>query len=40
VHGERDSRSEAPMADLIFLAATAAFFALSVLYVLGCERLK
>jgi len=26
--------------DLIFLAATAIFFAVSVLYLRGCERLK
>jgi len=28
------------MLDIIFLAATALFFALGILYVRGCERLK
>jgi hypothetical protein len=26
--------------DIIFIAATALFFALGILYVRGCERLK
>jgi hypothetical protein len=28
------------MLDVIFMAATALFFALGILYVRGCERLK
>jgi hypothetical protein len=28
------------MLDIIFIAATALFFAVGVLYVRGCERLK
>jgi hypothetical protein len=28
------------MLDLIFIAATAVFFAAGILYVHGCERLK
>jgi hypothetical protein len=28
------------MLDIIFLAATALFFAVGILYVRGCERLK
>jgi hypothetical protein len=28
------------MLDVIFIAATVSFFALGVLYVRGCERLK
>jgi hypothetical protein len=28
------------MLDLVFVAATLAFFALAILYVRGCERLK
>jgi hypothetical protein len=28
------------MLDIIFIAATALFFALGVVYVRGCERLK
>jgi hypothetical protein len=28
------------MLDIIFIAATALFFALGILYVRGCERLK
>jgi hypothetical protein len=33
------SGSEA-MLDVVFVAATAAFFAMGILYVRGCERLK
>jgi hypothetical protein len=32
-------RRRAPMLDLIFIATTVAFFALSAAYVRGCERL-
>jgi len=28
------------MLDVIFIAATAVFFAIGILYVRGCERLK
>jgi len=28
------------MRDVIFIAATVIFFALSILYLRGCERLK
>lgn len=28
------------MLDVIFIAATALFFAIAILYVRGCERLK
>jgi hypothetical protein len=28
------------MSDLIFIAATVAFFALSIAYVHGCEKLR
>ncbi len=28
------------MLDLIFIAATALFFAVAILYVLSCERLR
>ncbi len=28
------------MLDIIFMAVTALFFALAILYVRGCERLK
>ena len=28
------------MLDILFIAATAAFFAAAILYVRGCERLK
>ncbi len=28
------------MLDIVFLAATALFFVLGILYVRGCERLK
>jgi hypothetical protein len=28
------------MADILFIAATAAFFAAAILYVYGCERLR
>jgi len=28
------------MLDIIFLAATAVFFAIGIFYVRGCERLK
>jgi len=28
------------MLDIVFIAATALFFALGVFYVRGCERLK
>jgi hypothetical protein len=28
------------MLDIIFIAATALFFALGIVYVRGCERLK
>jgi len=28
------------MLDVIFIAATALFFAIGILYVRGCERLK
>jgi len=28
------------MLDIIFLAATAMFFAIGIFYVRGCERLK
>jgi len=28
------------MLDIIFIAATVAFFALGIVYVRGCERLK
>jgi hypothetical protein len=28
------------MMDIIFIAATALFFALGIVYVRGCERLK
>jgi hypothetical protein len=28
------------MLDIIFIAATALFFAVGVLYIRGCERLK
>ncbi|MGH9405749.1 MAG: hypothetical protein ACRD3D_07940 [Terriglobia bacterium] len=30
----------ASMFDIVFIAATALFFALGILYVRGCERLK
>ncbi len=36
----RERNEELGMQDLIFIAATIAFFVLSIAYVYGCERLK
>ena len=36
---ERDDTEETPMLDLIFVAVTVAFFALSAAYARACERL-
>jgi hypothetical protein len=36
---ERDDTEETSMLDLIFIAVTVAFFALSAAYVRACERL-
>ena len=33
-------KGERVMLDVIFIAATALFFAVGILYVRGCERLK
>jgi hypothetical protein len=33
-------RTEIVMLDIVFLAATALFFTLGILYVRGCERLR
>jgi hypothetical protein len=35
-----DLRRQRNMLDIIFIAATVSFFALGVVYVRGCERLK
>jgi hypothetical protein len=36
----RSTREKTMMLDIIFIAATALFFALGIFYVRGCERLK
>jgi hypothetical protein len=36
----RELERERFMLDIIFIAATALFFAVGVLYIRGCERLK
>jgi hypothetical protein len=35
-----DLRRPRSMLDIIFIAATVSFFALGIVYVRGCERLK
>jgi hypothetical protein len=45
VHGRtvasnRELERERVMLDVIFIAATALFFAVGIFYVRGCERLK
>lgn len=35
-----DPHEKMQMADLIYLALTAAFFAVSIAYVNGCEKLR
>ncbi len=36
----REAEVEEAMLDIIFIVATALFFAVGILYVRGCERLK
>jgi hypothetical protein len=36
----REAEVEEAMLDIIFMVATALFFAVGILYVRGCERLK
>ncbi len=36
----QEAEVEKAMLDIIFLAATALFFAIGILYVRACERLK
>jgi len=33
-------RKEKSLADVLFVLATVAFFALAILYIRGCERLR